>query len=205
MLFLAAIDQIVRDVRAADAQFGATSTAQFYVWDDLTYRHLTRVVGRHLQAILNHPNGMRYLAWLFPPEEILGTAKLVSDPVVSVVSNAVKNLLALPVPHHYSLLGTARAYHRASVQPPWDQFRVPPLFEDPFSDQIPSERAHAIWTKAGGRYPWGAQAADLDRTIKVRLNALEEITAELGEDLRGQLMRKAPPVTALAPPAACPG
>ncbi len=202
VLFLAAIDQIIRDVKAEDARLGTTSTAQVYVWDDLTYRHLTRVVGRHLQAILNHQNGMRYLAWLFPPEEVLGTAKLVSDPVVSIVSNAVKNLLALPVPHHYSLLGTARAYHRTSVQPPWDEFRVPPLFEDPFSDQIPSERAHAIWTKAGGRYPWGAQAADLDRTIKVRLNALEEITAKLGEDLRGQLMRKAPPVTALAPPAA---
>ena len=198
--FLAAVDEILRDVKAEDTRLGKTSTAQFYVWDDLTYRHLTRVVGRHLQAVLAHPKGMRYLAWLFPPEEVLGTAELVRDPVVSVVGNAVRNLLALPVPHHYSLLATARAYHRSSMTPPWDEFRVPPLFEDPFSDQIPSERAHAIWTKAGGRYPWVTQAADLTRTVSVRLNALEEVAAKLGEDLLGQLVRKAPKVTSLAPP-----
>lgn len=198
--FLAAADEILRDVKAEDARLGKTSTAQFYVWDDLTYRHLTRVVGRHLQAVLVHPRGLRYLAWLFPPEEVMGTADLVRDPVVSVVGNAVRNLLALPVPHHYSLLATARAYHRSSMTPPWDEFRVPPLFEDPFSDQIPSERAHAIWTKAGGRYPWVTQAADLTRTVSVRLNALEEVAAKLGEDLRGQLVRKAPKVTSLAPP-----
>ena len=199
--FLAAVDEILRYVKAEDARLNKTSTAQFYVWDDLTYRHLTRVVGRHLQAVLTHPNGMRYLAWLFPPEEIMGTDDLVRDPVVSVVGNAVKNLLALPVAHHYSLLATARAYHRSSITPPWDEFKVPPLFEDPFSDQIPSERAHAIWTKAGGRYPWVTQAADLTRTVSTRLNALEEVAAKLGEDLRGQLVRKAPRITKLAPPA----
>lgn len=201
MVFLTEVDKILRDVKAEDARLGTESVVQFFVWDDLTLKHLTRVVGRHLQAVLTHPNGLRYLAWLFPPEEVLGTAKLVSDPVLSVVSNAVKNLLALPVAHHYSLLATARAYHRSSVAPPFDEFRVPPLFEDPFSDQIPSERAHAIWTKTGGRYPWSAQAADLTRTVSVRLNALEEVTAKLGEDLRGQLRRKAPKVTTLAPPA----
>lgn len=148
--FLAAVDDILRDVKAEDTRLNKTSTAQFYIWDDLTYRHLTRVVGRQLPAVLGHPSGMRYLAWLFPPEEVMGTADLVRDPVVSVVGNAVRNLLALPVPHHYSLLATARAYHRSSMTPPWDEFKVPSLFEDPFSDQIPSERAHAIWTKWSG-------------------------------------------------------
>jgi hypothetical protein len=198
--FLGAVDDILRDVKTEDTRLNKTSTAQFYVWDDLTYRHLTRVVGRHLTAVLAHPSGMRYLAWLFPPEEVMGTAELIQDPVVSVVGSAVKNLLALPVPHHYSLLATARAYHRSSMTPPWDEFRVPPLFEDPLSDQIPSERAHAIWTKAGGRYPWATQAADLTRTVSVRLNALEEVAAKLGEDLRGQLVRRAPKIASIAPP-----
>ena len=43
---------------------------QFYLWDQLQYEHLTRVLGRHLPAILQH-NDITYLAWLFPPEELL--------------------------------------------------------------------------------------------------------------------------------------
>jgi hypothetical protein len=30
------------------------------------------------------------------------------------------------------------------VQSPWNQFRVPSLFEDPLSDQVPSEE---LWSK----------------------------------------------------------
>jgi DNA replication ATP-dependent helicase Dna2 len=194
--FLNDLDAIIRDTQASDPQ----ARVQIYVWDELTYDHLTRVIGRHLPAILSN-NSLRRLAWLFPPEQLVASATSVNEPTITIVRDAVRSLLALPVPHHYSLLATARAYHDPTVvQPPWNQFKVPSLFEDPLSDQIPSERAHAIWNKVGGRYSWSQQTADLLRTVKVRLDALEAVTRKLQADLKVTLVRQAPRVTAIQPP-----
>jgi DNA replication ATP-dependent helicase Dna2 len=193
--FLNDLDAIITQAQTTDPQ----ARIQIYLWDSLTYEHLTRVIGRHLPAILNN-NSLRRLAWLFPPEQLVPNATAVAEPVITVVRNAVRSLLALPTPHHYSLLSTARAYHDPAIQPPWDEFRVPSLFEDPLSDQVPSERAHAIWNRVGGRYSWAQQTSDLLKTVKVRLDALEAVTRRLQADLRGVLVRQAPRVTAIRPP-----
>lgn len=58
--------------------------------------------------------------------------------------DVVRAIVAAPVPHYYSLLNVAREYHSTHTQAPYNQFQVPGLFEDPLSDQIPSERAHEI-------------------------------------------------------------
>ena len=50
------------------------STVQIYLWDSLQYDHLTWVVGRHLQAILQDQD-IQYLAWLFPAPEVLRDAE----------------------------------------------------------------------------------------------------------------------------------
>ncbi len=193
--FLNDLDTIITQAQNNDPQ----ARIQIYLWDSLTYEHLTRVIGRHLPAILNN-NSLRRLAWLFPPEQLVPNATAVAEPVITIVRDAVRSLLALPIPHHYSLLATARAYHDPAIQPPWDEFRVPGLFEDPLSDQIPSERAHAIWNRIGGRYSWAQQTSDLLKTVKMRLDALEAVTRRLQADLRGILMRQAPRVTAIRPP-----
>ncbi|WP_236833846.1 DEAD/DEAH box helicase [Blastococcus sp. KM273129] len=201
--FLAQIDSIIQFVRSEDASRGAApgdlSTIQFYIWDDLTYRHLCRIVGRHLEAILAAPNGLRTLAWLFPPEEILHQWRLMADPVITIVGDAVRSLVALPISHYYSLLRTARLYHTRSVQPPYDQFRMPTFWEDPLSDQIPSERAHDVWRRG----PHFANTiTNLQRAVGTRLQALEEVTKRLRQDLREQdlLHRRAPRQSVLAPP-----
>jgi DNA replication ATP-dependent helicase Dna2 len=194
--FLNDLDSIIREAQRNDPQ----ARVQIYLWDSLTYDHLTRVIGRHLPAILSN-NSLRRLAWLFPPDQLVASAAAVREPLITIVRDAVRSLLALPVAHHYSLLATARAYHDpAVVQPPWNQFKVPSLFEDPLSDQIPSERAHAIWNTVGGRYSWAQQTADLLRTVKVRLDALEAVTRRLQSDLRGALVRQAPRVTSIDTP-----
>ena len=199
--FLTHVDDIFQWVRAQDAARNATarnsSSVQVYIWDDLTYRHLCRLVGRHLAAILNSRNGLRSLAWLFPPEEILANSKMMAEPVVTVVSDTVRSLLALPTPHHYSLLSTARAYHRSNLTSPFDEFRMPQLHEDPLSDQIPSERAHDVW-KHGPNYVRSIKS--LDWAVGTRLRALEEVTRKLRDDLREQLVRRAPKLTSVAPP-----
>ncbi len=60
------INSILSDARTRNSD----TTVQFYLWDSLQYDHLTRVIGRHLNAILSN-RAIQHLAWLFPPEELL--------------------------------------------------------------------------------------------------------------------------------------
>jgi hypothetical protein len=172
---------------------------QVYVWDSITLDHLTRVIGRHLGRIMA-TNRLARLAWLFPPDEVLEAPHLASSPAVSVVRDAVKGLLSLDMPHTYTLLETARRYHDPDHPNP--SFWVPRFWDDPFSDQIPPERAHQLWR---GRMTPGAPTAaqlqsDLTRTVTTKLSALATITDRLGRDLRGRLSRSAPQIRQLHGP-----
>jgi len=175
-------------------------TVQVYLWDTVTYEHLVRVIGRHLPAIIGN-NRLRQLAWLFPPETVVANPDI-SDrkSPLTIVRDVVRAIVAAPVPHYYSLLNVAREYHSSRTQAPWNQFQVPGLFEDPLSDQIPSERAHEIWSRATGTRPWNVQLQQLDRTVKTRLSALESVTQRLEDDLRPQLGQTAPRIRDLGPP-----
>ena len=186
-------------MRAAEIRL-PNATVQVYVWDKVTYEHLVRVIGRHLATFIQNRQ-LRRLAWLFPPDGLVPNPDL-SDRMspVTVIRDVVKSVVAAPVPHYYSLLSIARAYHSAHTQAPFNQFSVPNLFEDPLSDQVPSERAHEIWSRASGPRPWAQQLQQLDRTVKVRLSALESVTQRVGDDLQGQLNRTAPRITDLRPP-----
>jgi len=193
---LGAIDAAMQDARGRLPE----ATFQVYVWDTVTYEHLVRVIGRHLATFMQNRQ-LRRLAWLFPPETIVPNPDL-SDRMnpVTLVRGVIKAVVAAPVPHYYSLLNVARAYCSARTQAPFNLFAVPGLFEDPLSDQIPSERAHEIWSRAGGSRPWAQQLQQLDRTIKVRLSALESVAARIGEDLQGRLNRTAPRIEHMVPP-----
>ncbi len=175
-------------------------TVQVYIWDSVTYQHLVRVIGRHLPAIIGNKQ-LKHLAWLFPPEAVVANPD-VSDrkSPITVVRDVVRAIVAAPVPHYYSLLNVAREYHSSRTQAPYNQFQVAALFEDPLSDQIPSERAHEIWTKSGGSRPWNVQLQQLERTVKTRLSALESVSQRLEEDLRQQLNQTAPRIADLGPP-----
>lgn len=175
-------------------------TVQVYLWDTVTYKHLVRVIGRHLPVIIGNRN-LRHLAWLFPPETVVANPD-VSDrkSPLTVVRDVVRAIVAAPVPHYYSLLNIAREYHSSHTQAPYNQFHVHGLFEDPLSDQIPSERAHEIWSRATGTRPWNIQLQELERTVKTRLSALESVAKRLEDDLRQQLSQTAPRIADLGPP-----
>ena len=185
---LNAIDQAMQWARL---RLG-NATVQVYVWDTVTYDHLVRVVGRHLASLIQRRT-LRHLAWLFPPDAVVPNPDI-SDrkSPVTVVRDVVRAVVALPVPHYYSLLNVARTYHSRYTQSPYNLFRVSPLFEDPLSDQIPSERAHEIWSRAGNPRPWNQQLQQLEGTVRVRVSALESVVQRLGEDLQGHLDRTAP-------------
>ena len=106
LAFLAHIHGVFSDADVANAN----STVQIYIWDELRFKHLCRVVGRHLHAILASQDLM-HLAWLFPPEDILPNPRLESrNTPITIVQRVVKAVLAVPVPHYYNLC-LANSYH----------------------------------------------------------------------------------------------
>ena len=181
-------------------QFDQKATVQVFVWDSVSYEHTTRVIGRHLDSIMKD-RALSGLAWLFPPTSVVPKPEMSdrSNPVTRV-RDVVRAVLAAPVPHYYSLLNVAREYHPPTMQSPYDEFRVPPFFEDPLSDQVPSERAHEIWSRMDHPRPWLQQITDLERIVKVKLDALEQVTRRLSEDLSGQLRQTAPRIANLGAP-----
>jgi len=182
---------------------------QFYLWDSLQFDHLARVVGRHLQAILQ-THDLSYLAWLFPPEELLPNPDLVTHrSPLTVVRDVVRGQLAAPIPHYYTLLEVAREYHdprtaqfvaqQRAANADYVPFNTHPLFGTPLSDQIPSERAHEIWSRVTQPRHWSQQLDTYRRTVTIRLDALEAVTSRLGQDL-GNALTQAAPVIEIGPP-----
>ena len=152
------------------------ATVQFYIWDSIQYKHLARIIGRHLQEIISDPN-ISSLAWLFPPDELLPNPNLeTNQSPITIVKEVVRTLLAAPISHYYTLFNVARVYHQSSLPPNIAKFSVHPLFEDFLSDQIPSERAHEIWTTAPF---WNERLNLLQETVNKQLTALQTITRRL--------------------------
>lgn len=197
LAFLGRISEILEEAQQLDSR----ATVQFYLWDALQFEHLSRVVGRHLSAILDSESLWK-LAWLFPPEELLQNPRLSTrQSPITTVRDVVRSVLAAPVPHYYSLLQTARCYHPDNLPENLKKFDVHPLFEDALSDQIPSERAHEIWSRSASPRHWSVQIGTLRRTVALRLTALEAVVRRLESDLRPRLPNQAAPrIQAIRPP-----
>ncbi len=183
---------------------------QLYLWDSLQFDHLARIVGRHLQAILANPS-INYLAWLFPPEELLPNPDMATRrSPITTVRDVVRSLVAAPIPHYYSLVEVARIYHdqntaqyvaqQRALNPQYQPFNTHPLFGTALSDQIPSERAHEIWSRVTVPRHWQQQMNTYSRTVELRLQALETVTRRLEGDLGNQLSQAAPVINIGPPP-----
>lgn len=176
------------------------TTFQIYIWDSLQYDHFTRIIGRHLPFILENQN-IRDLTWLMPPEEIMPNYQIQSQiSPLTILKPIVQSLLAIPIPHFYSLFEVARQYHLDSLPPHACEFKVDPFFEDILSDQIPSERAHEIWVKIIKPVHYEQQRDKLKKTIRTQLDAIEAITQRLQHDLKGRLRHNAPRIQVLSSP-----
>lgn len=195
LAFLDRIREIVSEARDKDPGQNRT-TIQFYLWDQLELKHFSRMMGRHLEAILANGD-ISHLAWLFPSEEVMPNPTAVSRrSPLTVVSDVIRAVLAAPVSHVYSLLPVAREYHPvwsgSGPQPNWwGNYKVHPLFEDPFTDQIPAERIHEIWSRSTSP-SWGQRQAELVETVERRLSALRDVTQRLTDDLGSLLRADAP-------------
>lgn len=187
--FLVALQTVMQDALDEHPE----TTFQVYIWDEIQLGHFQRIVGRHLPVILSNPI-IASLAWLFPPEDVLPNHQLQRKSPITVVKEVVSSLTALPIPHHYSLLETARVYHNQGATT--NMFSVHPLYEDFLSDQIPSERAHEIWSRSSN---WFQQLNTYMDTVSKRLNALEAVNRRLHADL-GDILQEAAPRININPP-----
>jgi DNA replication ATP-dependent helicase Dna2 len=169
------------------------STYQIYLWDEAQRKQLVRVVGRHLPAILGDKN-LRDLAWLFPPPELLAHAEEASHrSPFTLVSDVVQNTVAVPVPHHYTLLEVAKTYR---LRPDNPAPNVHPLYREPLTDLIPGERLHEMWTHKGN---WMETARTVEETTGKKLSALANVVAKLERDLKDVLQRSAAPPVVKVP------
>jgi hypothetical protein len=107
LAFLNNINAILTDARNRNTD----TTVQFYTWDSVQYKHLTRIIVRHLQAILADQT-IQHLAWLFPPEELLPNAAMETRrSPITIVREVVRTLFAAPIPHYYKLFYRVCVYH----------------------------------------------------------------------------------------------
>jgi DNA replication ATP-dependent helicase Dna2 len=168
------------------------SSYQIYLWDEAQRKHLVRVIGRHLGAILANSH-LRDLAWLFPPPELLAYAEEASyRSPFTLVSSVVQNTVAVPVPHHYTLLETVLTFRPDSFAAP----TVHPLYCEPLSDLIPGERLHEMWTHRGD---WLQTMNTIEETTRKKLLALAYVVSQLERSLKQVLNRAAAPPVIRAP------
>jgi DNA replication ATP-dependent helicase Dna2 len=171
------------------------STYQIYIWDEAQRRHLVRLVSRHLAAILADA-ALRDLAWLFPPAELLANPDTESRRTpYTLVSDVVQNTLAVPAPHHYTLLGVVSVFNVTGMSTP----TVHPLYVDTLSNLAPPERIHEYWSRT--RH-WQQTQTTLIETAQKKLLALGIVVTGLERQLAPVLSRLAAPPLPTAPPRA---
>ena len=178
-------------------------TIQFFLWDQLTYRHLCRVFGRHLDLVQNPvavgDDDVSPIAWVFPAESLLEEPDFVSrSSPITIVGEVVNSLVAASIPHHYGMIDVANELDPGSrVLPNGEQwsFHVNKFYRDPLSDQIPSERGHEIWNHdspfADQDFQWHQE--QVRGVVRRKLDAVtyvaEKLIGLLGDELSSQAPR----------------
>ncbi|QPC42723.1 ATP-binding protein [Kaustia mangrovi] len=183
---------------------------QFYLWDRLTYEHLRRVTGRHLDR-LQAPVRMgdedvSVMSWLFPAEQSMESPDYVgrSSPI-AIVANAVNSLLSAPIPHHYGLVELANTLDSEGRErddgSTWE-YRVSDFYKDPLSDQIPSERGHEIWERSAPfrNQDFQQHQEQVRRVVRTKLSAVLYVAMQLAIELRDTLSADAPLVNSVFTP-----
>ncbi len=179
-------DMRIQTAKAAGQTDEPPSTYQIYLWDDAQFRHLKRLMGRHLAIITSNPD-LKGLAWLFPPSEILPLAEdATRASPVSLVCGAVDSHVAVPVPHYYTLYEVAQHYLVPGRTPPI----IDPLFREPLTNLIPAERIHEFWSH---KDDWPRTLDILRETSTYKTLALSLVTDQLGRDPNVQLAKSAAP------------
>ena len=196
--------EVLAGYRANGAPDKQDVTLQFFLWDRLTFDHLCRVFGRHLD-LLQTPVRVGQaqvspMAWVFPSETVLEEPDFVSrSSPISIVSDAVNSLMAAPIPHHYGIIDLANSIDpetRVLANGHRWAFHINKFYRDPLSDQIPSERGHEVWEQASPfadrDFQWHQEM--VRNVVKRKLHAVSYVAEKLTRLLANSLTAEAPAV-----------
>jgi hypothetical protein len=145
---------------------------------------------------MNHPDVvelLELLTRLFPPDNLLPDPELFRSQPGTVVKEAFRLLVGLPIPHGYTLFEVANSFYPEITKDgqPYE-YKVPYGFSTYLSDQIPFERAYELWQDRVllRHYDWEKQEIGpvysrheiyegILKTTRIRLEALEKIVYRL--------------------------
>ena len=190
--FLKKLKRILEEVSKTDREDikakrrKVSSSYQIYLWDELQYKHLVRLLERHLILILSD-DGLRDLAWLFPPPQLLQSpASATRKTPFTFVSEVVKNQVAIPAPHTYNLVEVAKSWKPDNVN--ISDLNI--YYQEPMSDLIPPERVHYYWNK---EEDWMRTQKAIEIATNTKLTALAAITWKLEREFKTELAKYAAP------------
>lgn len=188
--FLRFVNSIVEFVRNRDEEHISEgrrkkrSTYQIYLWDRAQYKHLVRLISRHLPHIIAD-NELRELAWLFPPTELLPEqSEATRRSTITFLKTAVMNTVALDMPHYYRLLDLAQAITPEGFPVPF----IHGLYHEVFSDLIPMERLHEYWNKKD----WVRTQGNIIQATNAKVYGMSLIQEWLRRNLGELLVYSAP-------------
>jgi hypothetical protein len=202
--------EILAGYRANGAPNKRDVTLQFFLWDRLTFNHLCRVFGRHLDRleapVLVAGVEVSPMAWVFPADRVLEEPDFIgrSSPI-SIVADAVNSLMAAAIPHHYGIIDLANSIDpqlRVLANGRSWAFHVNKFYRDPLSDQIPSERGHEIWENTSPfpdrDFQWHQEM--VRHVVRRKLHAISYVAEKLSYLLADDLTAEAPAVGSVFQP-----
>ena len=172
----------------------------FYVYDPLDLNILKQAVERHLfdteQAELLAE--ISHLVRLFPPESVLPDSNSFRSIPGTVVIQALRMLVALPVPYLYSLKEVSQRYQPTNADGQDKGYKYLPKygFGWEHSNQVAFERIHEVWNnetftpdqREPGKVLSPQQILDaIRKTILDKLRATDTIIRRLKADYGDQL------------------
>ena len=171
------------------------STFQIYLWDETSFTHLKRIIARHLPDILNEPQDLVPLSWMFPSDEVLPEPKYAkTSRPLSIVKTLILQSVCADIPFHYNISLLAAQYRPKNFDNS-STLSLNNFYNDPLSDHIPSERAHDIWTgseKKGFHYLEVEE--QVKKVCKQKLDSLDYILMRANKDFETYSRPTPPPV-----------
>ena len=174
----------------------------FYIYDGFDLAVLKKLVERHLFSAGAELLAELYtLVRLFPPESVLPDADSFRTIPGTIVVNALRQLVALPVPYLYDLRTVTDRLPADDGHRPY-RFQASSLFVVPGTNQVAFERIHDVWKGQSllprPRDPASALAPDeirqrIDKSVRDKLRATDAVIQWLKRDYRDSLLLRKEP------------
>lgn len=197
------LKQIIRDVQWERRT--QQTTVHFYVYDNLDVLVLKSLIERYLfDSTPELLAEIRNLVRLFPPESILPDAETFRSIPGTIVTQVLRNLVALPIPYLYDLRSVSEMYQPTDQSGQEKGFRFLPRygFGWSHSNQVAFERIHDVWNSESftpdARHPDRVLSPveilqTIEQTVRNKLRATDSVVRAIRQDLGDYLLLRKEP------------